>query len=82
MTGEMSWIKPNGEDSNGDVYEVHAQVARAMRCTWCVRNRVAIACGALRRSRALILFAGVLRLRCSHVPMGGRMRLLGCVLAM
>ena len=32
MTGEMSWIKPNGEDSNGDVYEVHAKVARALRC--------------------------------------------------
>ena len=32
MTGEVSWIKPNGEDSNGDVYETHAKVARALRC--------------------------------------------------
>lgn len=32
MTGEMAWIKPNGEDSNGDVYDIHAQVARALRC--------------------------------------------------
>ena len=31
MTGEMSWIKANGEDSNGDVYETHAYVARALR---------------------------------------------------
>ena len=32
MTGEMAWIKPDGTDSNGDKYAVHAQVARAMRC--------------------------------------------------
>lgn len=32
MTGEVSWIKPNGEDSRGDVYETHARVARALRC--------------------------------------------------
>ena len=32
MTGEMSWIKPNGEDSNGGCWEVHAKVARALRC--------------------------------------------------
>lgn len=32
MTGEMSWIKPDGTDSNGDVYTVHARVARALRC--------------------------------------------------
>lgn len=32
MTGEMAWIKPDGTDSNGDVYDVHAKVARALRC--------------------------------------------------
>lgn len=32
MTGEMSWIKPNGEDSNGEGWPVHAEVARALHC--------------------------------------------------
>ncbi|MBT9176517.1 MAG: hypothetical protein DDT20_00836 [Firmicutes bacterium] len=32
MTGEMSWIKPNGEDSNGETWGLHATVARALRC--------------------------------------------------
>ena len=32
MTGEVAWINANGEDSRGDVYGVHAQVARALRC--------------------------------------------------
>ena len=32
MTGEMSWIKPNGDDSNGEGWPVHAKVARALRC--------------------------------------------------
>ena len=32
MTGEVSWIKPNGDDSNGDRWPVHAAVARALRC--------------------------------------------------
>lgn len=32
MTGEMSWIKPNGDDSNGEGWPVHAAVARALRC--------------------------------------------------
>ena len=32
MTGEMSWIKANGEDSNGECWPVHAEVARALRC--------------------------------------------------
>jgi hypothetical protein len=32
MTGEMGWIKANGLDSNGDTWEVHAKVARALRC--------------------------------------------------
>ena len=32
MTGEMSWIKPNGDDSNGEGWPVHAEVARALRC--------------------------------------------------
>lgn len=31
MTGEMGWIKPNGEASNGECYSLHASVARAMR---------------------------------------------------
>lgn len=30
MTGEMSWIKPDGEDSNGEVWAIHAAVARAI----------------------------------------------------
>lgn len=32
MTGEVSSIKPNGEDSNGDIWGVHAYVAKALRC--------------------------------------------------
>lgn len=32
MTGEMSWIKPNGDDSNDESWPVHAAVARALRC--------------------------------------------------
>lgn len=32
MTGEMSWIKANGDDSNGESWPVHAEVARALRC--------------------------------------------------
>ena len=32
MTGEMSWIKANGDDSNGEGWPVHAAVARALRC--------------------------------------------------
>lgn len=32
MTGEMRWIKPNGDDSNGEGWPVHAAVARALRC--------------------------------------------------
>ena len=32
MTGEMSWIKPNGDAGNGESYPVHAAVARALRC--------------------------------------------------
>ena len=32
MTGEMSWIKPDGTDSNGDQYVLHARIARALRC--------------------------------------------------
>ena len=32
MTGEVSWIKPNGDDSNGEGWPVHAHVARALRC--------------------------------------------------
>lgn len=32
MTGEMSWIKSNGDDSNGEGWPVHAEVARALRC--------------------------------------------------
>ena len=32
MTGEMGWVKPNGEDSNGDCWSVHAYVARSLRC--------------------------------------------------
>ena len=31
MTGEVSWIKANGEDSRGDHYPVHAAVAKALR---------------------------------------------------
>ncbi len=30
MTGEMAWIKQNGEDSNGEEWAVHAAVARAV----------------------------------------------------
>lgn len=32
MTGEMSWITPNGDAADGCSYPVHAQVARALRC--------------------------------------------------
>lgn len=32
MTGEMSWVKPNGEAADGNTYAVHAVVARALRC--------------------------------------------------
>jgi hypothetical protein len=32
MTGEVAWIKPNGEDSRGDQYPTHTAVARALRC--------------------------------------------------
>lgn len=32
MTGEMSWIKPSGQDSNGETWEIQATVARALRC--------------------------------------------------
>lgn len=32
MTGEMSWIKPDGTDSNGECWPTHAAVARALRC--------------------------------------------------
>ncbi len=32
MTGEMGWIKPNGEASDGSFYTLHAVVARALRC--------------------------------------------------
>lgn len=32
MTGEMSWIKANGDDSNGENWHTHAKVARALRC--------------------------------------------------
>ena len=32
MTGEMSWIKPNGDDSNGESYPLQARLARALRC--------------------------------------------------
>jgi hypothetical protein len=32
MTGEMSWIRPYGKDSNGDIYYIQAHVARALRC--------------------------------------------------
>lgn len=32
MTGEMAWIKPDGTDSNGEKWEPHAKVARALRC--------------------------------------------------
>lgn len=31
MTGEMGWIKANGEASDGNSYPVHATVARALR---------------------------------------------------
>jgi hypothetical protein len=31
MTGEMSWIKPNGEAGDGNTYETHAFVARKLR---------------------------------------------------
>lgn len=30
MTGEMSWIRQDGEDSNGDSWEVHAAIAREL----------------------------------------------------
>jgi len=30
MTGEMCWIDQNGMDSNGDCYELHAAVAKAI----------------------------------------------------
>jgi len=32
MAGEMSWVKANGDDSNGEGWPVHAAVARALRC--------------------------------------------------
>lgn len=32
MTGEMGWIKPNGDAADGNSYPVHAAVARALRC--------------------------------------------------
>lgn len=32
MTGEMGWIKANGDAGDGNSYPVHAQVARALRC--------------------------------------------------
>lgn len=32
MTGEMSWIKPDGTDSNGDLYPTHAALAKRLRC--------------------------------------------------
>ena len=31
MTGEMGWIKANGEAADGNSYPVHAAVARALR---------------------------------------------------
>jgi|TARA_R100001530_G_C4231517_1_gene132776 hypothetical protein len=30
MTGEMSWINQDGEDSNGDEWRTHAAVAKAV----------------------------------------------------
>ena len=30
MTGEMGWIKPNGDAGDGESYPVHAAVARAL----------------------------------------------------
>jgi hypothetical protein len=32
VTGEMSWIKPNGEAGDGNTYDGHAEVAKALRC--------------------------------------------------
>lgn len=31
MTGEMGWIKPNGDAGDGSSYPLHAQVARRLR---------------------------------------------------
>jgi hypothetical protein len=31
MTGEMSWIKSDGTDANGEQWKVHAAVAKAVR---------------------------------------------------
>ena len=31
MTGEMGWIKPNGDAGNGESYPLHAAVARNLR---------------------------------------------------
>lgn len=31
MTGEMSWIHQNGEDSNGEIWGTHAAIARAVK---------------------------------------------------
>ena len=32
MTGEMAWINPDGTDSNGEQWDIHANVAKRMRC--------------------------------------------------
>lgn len=31
MTGEMNWIKPNGDAGDGESYPLHAAIARALR---------------------------------------------------
>jgi len=31
MTGEMAWIKPDGTDSNGDCWPIHASIARQLK---------------------------------------------------
>lgn len=30
MTGEMAWIRPDGTDANGEVWETHAAVSQAI----------------------------------------------------
>lgn len=30
MTGEMAWILPDGTDSNGEIWSLHAAVAKAI----------------------------------------------------
>ena len=30
MTGEMAWINQDGLDSNGEIWEIHAEIAKAV----------------------------------------------------